>query len=164
MQLFWICDRFFFWSTVTFSLLGNSDHVVVSVDVLQNQKGIPLFIAQLMTIFLLIGNVFLITWEIFHGGDIFRLVSWSVSPAATEFCEWVQVGTDVYVPHGEYQIKPHSSTSLLWYLIEITSLVFTNIVNLLHLKLSSDKLVIIAKEFLKLSNLLMLIKQESITS
>ena len=31
------------------------------------------------------------------------------SAAANEFCEWVQVGTDVYIPHRKYQVKPHSS-------------------------------------------------------
>ena len=33
----------------------------------------------------------------------------SFSAAASEFCEWVQVGLDVYIPHRKYQIKPHSS-------------------------------------------------------
>ena len=28
---------------------------------------------------------------------------------ASEFCEWVQVGNDVYIPHRKYQVKPHSS-------------------------------------------------------
>ena len=32
----------------------------------------------------------------------------SASAAATEFCEWVQVGIDVYIPHRKYQVKPHS--------------------------------------------------------
>ena len=32
--------------------------------------------------------------------------------AASEFCEWVQVGIDVYIPHRKYQVKPHSS---LWF-------------------------------------------------
>ena len=31
------------------------------------------------------------------------------SAAATEFCEWVQDGIDVYTPHRKYQVKPHSS-------------------------------------------------------
>ena len=31
------------------------------------------------------------------------------SAAGGEFCEWVQVGIDVYIPHRKYQIKPHSS-------------------------------------------------------
>ena len=30
------------------------------------------------------------------------------STAATEFCEWVQVGIDVYIPHRKYQVKAHS--------------------------------------------------------
>ena len=38
--------------------------------------------------------------------DIFKL---SASTAASEFCEWVQVGIDVYIPHRKYQVKPHSS-------------------------------------------------------
>ena len=39
-------------------------------------------------------------WE-----DIFKL---SVS-AAGEFCEWVQVRIDVYIPHRKYQVNLHSS-------------------------------------------------------
>ena len=31
------------------------------------------------------------------------------STAASKFCEWVQVGIDVYIPHRKYQVKPHSS-------------------------------------------------------
>ena len=38
--------------------------------------------------------------------DIFKL---SASAAASEFCEWVQVGIDVYISHCRYQVKPHSS-------------------------------------------------------
>ena len=29
--------------------------------------------------------------------------------AASEYCEWVQVGIDVYIPHHKCQVKPHSS-------------------------------------------------------
>ena len=42
-----------------------------------------------------------VPWE-----DIFKL---GASAAASEFCEWVQVGIDVYIPHKKYQVKPHSS-------------------------------------------------------
>ena len=42
-----------------------------------------------------------VPWE-----DIFKL---SASAAASEFCEWVQVGIDVFIPHRKYQVKPHSS-------------------------------------------------------
>ena len=33
----------------------------------------------------------------------------SASAAAIEFCEWVKVGIDVYIPHCKYQVKPYSS-------------------------------------------------------
>ena len=33
----------------------------------------------------------------------------SASAAASEFCECLQVGIDVYIPHRQYQIKPHVS-------------------------------------------------------
>ena len=42
-----------------------------------------------------------VPWE-----DIFKL---GASAAASEFCEWVQVRNDVYIPHRKYQVKPHSS-------------------------------------------------------
>ena len=42
-----------------------------------------------------------VPWE-----DIFKL---GASAAASEFCEWVQVGIDVCLPHRKYQVKPHSS-------------------------------------------------------
>ena len=42
-----------------------------------------------------------VPWE-----DIFKL---GASAVASEFCEWVQVGIDVYIPHRKYQVKPHSS-------------------------------------------------------
>ena len=45
-----------------------------------------------------------VPWE-----NIFEL---SASATASEFCEWVQVGIDVYIPHHKYQLKPHSS---LWF-------------------------------------------------
>ena len=38
--------------------------------------------------------------------DIFKL---SASAASNEFCEWVQVGIDVYLPHHKYQVKCNSS-------------------------------------------------------
>ena len=38
--------------------------------------------------------------------NIFKL---SVSAAAIEFCEWDEVGIDVYIMHHKYQISPYSS-------------------------------------------------------
>ena len=52
-------------------------------------------------------------WDGLH--DCFRDVPWEdifklgASAAASEFCELVQVGTDVYIPHRKYQVKAHSS-------------------------------------------------------
>ena len=37
--------------------------------------------------------------------DIFKL---SASAAVSEFCEWVQVRIDVYIPHYKWKVKPHS--------------------------------------------------------
>ena len=42
-----------------------------------------------------------VPWE-----DIFKL---GTSAAAIEFCEWAQVGIDVYTPHTKYQVKHHLS-------------------------------------------------------
>ena len=42
-----------------------------------------------------------VPWE-----DIFKL---GASAVASEFCEWVQVGIDVYISHRKYQVKLHSS-------------------------------------------------------
>ena len=41
-----------------------------------------------------------VPWE-----DIFKF---SASAAASEFCKWVQIGIDVYIPHRKYQVKLHS--------------------------------------------------------
>ena len=42
-----------------------------------------------------------VPWE-----DIFQL---SASAAASEFCEWVQVGINVYILPRKHQVKRHSS-------------------------------------------------------
>ena len=42
-----------------------------------------------------------VPWE-----GIFKL---GASAAASEFCQWVQVGIDVYILHRKYQVTPHSS-------------------------------------------------------
>ena len=58
-------------------------------------------------ILVLIGMVLVIVWRMFHGR-----ISLSASTAASEFCEWLQVGIDVYISHRKYHVKPHSS---LWF-------------------------------------------------
>ena len=95
-------------STMTFPPLGNSDHVVVSVtiDFPINSKQDTLFRPVAYGYSCadwdgLCDHLRDVPWE-----DIFKL---SASVAASEFCEWVQVGIDVYIPHCKYQVKPRSS-------------------------------------------------------
>ena len=93
---------------MAFPPLGNSDHVVVSVsiDFPSNSKLGALFhhiaydysCANWDSLF---GRLRDVPWE-----DIFKL---SVFTAANGFCEWVQVGIDVYIPYHKYQVKPNSS-------------------------------------------------------
>ena len=95
-----------------------------------------------------------------------RCLKLSASAATSEFCEWVQAGIDVYILH-KYPVKPHSFP---WFSAACAAaivyrnhffFVCTNRINLLNLKESSDRLVIVAKGFLNLANFHMLIKQKS---
>ena len=95
-------------STMAFPPLGNSDHVVVSVSIdfpINSKQDTPFH---------------RVAYDYSHADwvglrdhlrdvprkDIFKL---GTCTAASEFCEWVQVGIDVYIPHRKYQVKPHSS-------------------------------------------------------
>ena len=95
-------------SMMAFPAVGNFDHVIVSVsiDFPSNSQWSALFhcIAY---------DYCCADWDILCDhlrdipkDDIFKL---GASAAAREFCEWVQVGIDVYIPHRKYQVKPHSS-------------------------------------------------------
>ena len=93
---------------MAFPPLGNSDHVVVSVsiDFTINSKQDTPFHRMAYDYSRtdwdgLRDHLRDVPWE-----DVFKL---SASAAAREFCEWIQVGTDVYIPHRKYQVKPHSS-------------------------------------------------------
>ena len=95
-------------SIMAFPPLQNSDHVVVSVsiDFPSNSKQDALFHRRAYDCSSadwdsLCDHLRDISWE-----NIFQL---RASAAASEFCEWVQVGIDVYHPHCKYQVKPHSS-------------------------------------------------------
>ena len=90
-------------STMAFPPLENSDHVVVSVSI-----DFPSYSQQDATFHGIAydwnghcDHLRGVPWE-----DIFKLCA---SAAASEFCEWVQVGIDVYIPHRKYQVKLHSS-------------------------------------------------------
>ena len=95
-------------STMVFPPLGNSDHVVVSVSIdfpTNSQQDAPFhhiaYDYSCADMTSLCDHLRDVPWE-----DIFKL---GASAAASEFCEWVQVGTDVYIPHRKYQVRPHSS-------------------------------------------------------
>ena len=49
--------------------------------------------------------------------DMFKL---SAPAATSEFCEWVHVEIDVYIPHRKYQVKTHSSS---WFLVNENMLI-----------------------------------------
>ena len=93
---------------MAFPSLGNSDLVVVSVssDFPSNSQRDALFhrIAY---------DYSRADWDDLR--DYLRDVPWedivklSASATASEFCEWVQIGIDLYIPHRKYQVKPHSS-------------------------------------------------------
>ena len=83
--------------------LGNSDHVFVSVSI-----DFPSY-SQLDALFHHIAYDYSCAdWDGLC--DRLRDVSWEVifklsaSAASSEFCEWLQVGIDVYIPHQKYQV------------------------------------------------------------
>ena len=116
-------------SILAFPPLGNSDHVVVSVSVdfpSNSQQDVPFHhMAQ---------DYSSADWDSLC--DHLRDVPWEnifkpgASAAASEFCEWIQVEIDVYIPHKKYQVKPHSSPLF----IEMTFFVCIKRMNLLSLK------------------------------
>ena len=94
---------------MAFPPLGNSDHVVVSVSIdfpTNSQWNAPFYyIAYDYSRDDSDGvcdHLRDIPWE-----DIFKLAA---SAAASEFCEWIQAGINVYNVY-KYQVKPHSSPS-----------------------------------------------------
>ena len=95
---------------MAFPTLGNSDNVVsVSFEFQSNSKWDAPFhhIAydnSCADCDSLCDHLRDIPWD-----DIFKL---SASAAAREFCQWVQVGIDVYIPQRKYHVKPHSSSWL----------------------------------------------------
>ena len=83
---------------MAFPPVGNSDHVVVSVSIdfpTNSQQDAPLH--------RIVYDYSRVDWDGLRdylrdvpSEDIFKL---GASAAASEFCEWVQVGIDVYIPH-----------------------------------------------------------------
>ena len=95
-------------STMAFPPLENSDHVVVSVPI-----DFPINSKQDTRFHRVAYDYSRADWDGLR--DHLRDVPWEdifklgASNAANEFCEWVQVGIDVYIPHRKYQVKAHSS-------------------------------------------------------
>ena len=83
---------------MAFPPLGNSDHVVGSVSINfpsnSQQDALPDLEGRCDHL------------RDVPCQDIFKH---GASAAASEFCEQVQVGIDVYIPYRKYQVKPHSS-------------------------------------------------------
>ena len=93
---------------MVFPPFGNSDHVVVSVSIdfpSNCQWNAPFhriaYDYSPTDWDNLRDHLRDVPWE-----DIFKL---GASADASEFCEWVQAGIDLYTPHRKYQVKPLSS-------------------------------------------------------
>ena len=104
------------YSTMAFSPLGNLDHIVVSVSIdFPSQRDVPFhFIAYDCS-----GAEWDSLRDHWRGcpcGDISKL---DASAAASEFCEWVQIGIDIYVPQRKYST---AQRCCLLYLIKQNSL------------------------------------------
>ena len=95
-------------STMTFPLLGNSDYVVVSVciDFPSNSLRDAPFHCIAYDYSCADSDGLRDYLRDIPSEDIFKP---SASAAPIEFCEWFQVGIDVYIPHRKYHVKPHSS-------------------------------------------------------
>ena len=93
-------------STMAFPPLGNSDHVAVSVSI-----NFPSYSQRDAPFHSIAYDCSRADWDGLR--DHLRDVPWedtfklSASAAASEHCQWVQVGTDVYIPHRMYQVEPH---------------------------------------------------------
>ena len=93
---------------MAFPLLGNSDHVVVSVSF-----DFPSYSPQDAPFYRIAYDHSRAAWDGLpnHLRDvpwknIFKL---SAFAAAIEICEWVQVGIGLCIPNRKYQVKPQSS-------------------------------------------------------
>ena len=152
-------------STMAFPPFGNSDHVVVSgsIDFPVNSKQDALFHRVAYDYSRadwdgLRDHLRDVPWE-----DIFKL---GASTAASEFCEWVQVGIDVYIPHRKYQVKPHSSP---WFSAACAAAIVhrNHVFRLYQQNKSSESKVKFrqasnrCKRVLETANLHMLLKQKS---
>ena len=125
-------------STMASPPLGNSDHVVVSVSIdfqTNSQQDAPFHCMAY--------DYSRAEWD--GPRDHLRDVPWEdifkfgASAATSEFCEWGQFGTDLYILHRKYQVKPHSSP---WFSAACTAaIVHRNRFRLYQREKSSDSKV-----------------------
>ena len=115
----------------------------------QAVKGMPLFVSQVMTILALIGTICVIgiPWEDMVCGFGLKLMYITLI---------IYARSSLIHVHG-FQLL------VLSLLLKITSLVRTNRTGFLYLNWNSDRLIIAKKGILKLPNLLMLIKQKTLS-
>ena len=150
---------------MAFPPLENSDHVVVSVSIdfpSNSQRDAPFHCMAY--------DCSHADWDGFHDHltdvsweDIFKL---GASAAASEFCGFVQVVIDVYIPHRKYQVTPDSST---WFSASCAAVIVhrNHFFRLYQKDKSSESKVKfrqasnVAKGFLKVPSLHMLIKEKS---
>ena len=128
-------------------------------------NGMPCFISQLMTILVMIGMVFMIILGMFHE---------RISVNSVLLLLPVNFVSGVRLKQENLSSKVSGQASVIFMFFSCLccchssqkSLFFvcTKSINLLNLKKSSDMLVVVVKGFLKLPNLHVLIKQESISS
>ena len=78
--------------------------------------------------------------------------------AAGEFCEWVQVGIEVFIPHCKHQVKDHSSP---WFSGAFTAAIIHR--NHFFCLYQQNKFSKFKVKFRKLPNFHMLMKQKSLS-
>ena len=124
-------------SAKAFPPLRNSDHAVVSVSI-----DFPSYSQRDAPFHHITYDYSRADWDGFSDHlrdvpweDIFKL---SASAATGEFCEWVQVRIDLYIPDRKYQVKSYLHDFQLLVLLpqfmEIAFFVCTKKINLLNLK------------------------------
>ena len=110
------------------SQLINSDHVVVSVFInfQQTQMGILLCTIQILIILMLIGTVFEIIWDIFHGRISlnFVLLLLQLNFVNRSILELIYLSLIVYISSNFIDRHDFQLVALLQYLLEISLLFF----------------------------------------
>ena len=91
-------------ATMAFSPMGKLDHVVISVSI-----DFPISLKQDAPFHHIVDDFSYADWDGFcdHLRDVLweDIFKFSFSAAVREFCDCVQVGIDVCIPHCKYQVK-----------------------------------------------------------